>query len=68
MSEIKFEKIITVNDTSHQVLSTAVQQLLVCMEETNQKHSVHTEYFRLRLKDSEKSPFGKDLLLEWVCI
>jgi hypothetical protein len=25
------------------------------------------EYFRLRLKDSEKSPFSKDLLLEWIC-
>ena len=34
----------------------------------NDKHNVHTEYFTLRLIDSEKNPFAKDLKFEWVTL
>ncbi len=40
----------------------------MCMKETNDKHNVHTEYFTLRLIDSEKNPFAKDLKFEWVTL
>jgi hypothetical protein len=60
-----FEKIITVNDWSYEAIRHCVDKLLFSMFKENA--NLHVEYFRLRLKDSERSPFSKDLLLEWVC-
>lgn len=60
-----YEKIITINDQSYEVVSQCVERLIFFMYQQNS--NVNIEYFRLRLKDSEKSPFSKDLLLEWCC-
>ena len=60
-----YEKIITVNDQSYEYIRHFVNKLLFFIY--NENCNKHVEYFRLRLKDSEKSPFGKDLLLEWCC-
>lgn len=60
-----YEKIITINDESYEVIRHCVDKLLFFMFKDNKNPLV--EYFRLRLKDSEKSPFSKDLKLEWRC-
>jgi hypothetical protein len=65
---LKFEKILTTNDDSFENISHMTFLLFHCMKETNEKHNVRTEYFRLKLTDSEKNPFAKDLILEWATI
>lgn len=65
MQSENFEKIITVNDESYEVIRHCIDKLIFFMYKENQNKNI--EYFRLRLKDSEKSPFSKDLLLEWIC-
>lgn len=65
---IKFNKIVTLNDDSFDVIFLATQKLMYCMKETNEKQKMRTEFFNLRLKYSEKNLFGKDLVLEWYAI
>jgi hypothetical protein len=43
----------------------ATQKLLVCMQESNKKLNMHTEFLSIRLKYSDKNSFAKDLVLEW---
>lgn len=57
----RYEKIITINELNKEVITRCVNLIINCMFEK----SPHPEYFQLRLKDSEKSPFSKDLKLEW---
>jgi hypothetical protein len=61
-----FEKIITVNDESFEIIRHYIDKLLFFMYKENSNKKI--EYFILRLKDSEKSPFSKDLKLEWSCL
>lgn len=65
MDTERYEKIITINDESYDTIRYAIDKLIFFMYKENKNKNV--EYFRLRLKDSEKSPFSKDLLLEWAC-
>lgn len=58
----QYEKIITINDLEKDVIINCVKLLLNLMFE----NTPSPIYFRLRLKDSEKNPFAKDLLLEWL--
>lgn len=61
-----FQKIITLNDQSYEQIIHCVTKLLYFMFFENENKNV--EYFRLRLKDSERAPFAaKDLLMEWTC-
>ena len=64
----KYEKIITINDISNGVINKCVILLLNFMHAHNETNKKYTEYFSLRLKDSEKSPHSKDLKLEWVTL
>lgn len=66
MEQENYEKIITINDESYETIRYCVDRLIFFMFEENSNPNV--EYFSLRLKDSEKSPFSKDLLLEWSCL
>lgn len=65
---IRYEKIITLNDESFDVIWKATQTLLFFMEENNRRENVYTEFFSLRFTNSERNPFGKDLKLEWACL
>jgi hypothetical protein len=65
---VKFANIITLNDYSEKTIRYAVNTLIAHMEQTNRDYQMSTEYFSVRLKDSEKSPFAKDLLFEWASL
>ncbi len=65
---VKFEKILTLNDHSFEVLKECTLRLLFYMKETNDLNQASTEFLSLRLKDSEKNPFAKDLVIEWCAI
>lgn len=60
-----YEKILTVNEFSYETIRHCIDKLIFFMYKENKNKQV--EYFRMRLKDSEKSSFAKDLLIEWVC-
>ena len=63
----KYEKLITINEP---VMIKERQELIIkysnfllnFMFENNPKF----DYFMIRLKDSENSPFSKDLVLQWT--
>jgi hypothetical protein len=57
-----FEKVITINDYTDRA---AVLNSCLMLLDFMFNHSKIPEYFRLRLKDSERSPHAKDILLEW---
>jgi hypothetical protein len=58
-----FEKTLTINDFNEkEIIINMTNVLLNFMFE----HSPFPEYFMLRLKDSEKNPFSKDLSLKWA--
>ena len=58
---IKYEKIITINDESELSMNKCVNILLHLMY----SQTPETAYFKLRLTDSQKCPFSKDLILNW---
>lgn len=62
----KFEKIITLNSYTHVEIRNNILRLLYFMEDHNEKYNVTTQYLRIKLTDSEKNPFAKDLILEWA--
>jgi hypothetical protein len=64
----KFEKILTLNDYHYDVLLECTFLLFKHMKEKNSKDKCNTEFLSLRLKDSEKNPFAKDLVLEWAVL
>lgn len=64
----KFEKIITLNSYTHVEIRNNIMKLLYFMENHNEKYNVTTQYLRIRLTDSEKNQFAKDLILEWSTI
>lgn len=59
---LKFEKIITINIQEQATIAHAVLQLINFMYQT----SKFPEYFHIKLTDSEKNPFAKDLIIEWA--
>jgi len=65
---LKFEKILTINRYDFDFILESMQRLFVCMKETNTIHSCYTEFFSFRLKDSEKIPFAKDMILHWASV
>jgi hypothetical protein len=65
---VKYEKIITLNDTSFDIICKTTKTLLCFMEENNSKEGMYTEFFCLRFTDSERNNFGKDLKLQWACL
>ena len=63
----KYEKLITINEPvmikeRQELIFKCSNLLLNFMFENNQKF----DYFMIRLKDSENSPFSKDLVLQWT--
>ena len=65
---VKYEKIITLNDHSFEMIKRNSMILMYFMEEKNREDRTFTEFFQLRLKDSEKNQFAKDLVLEWAVL
>jgi hypothetical protein len=65
---IKYEKIITLNDYSFDMIEYFTKILMNFMHEKNKNDGTFTKFFLLRLKDSENSPFAKDLVLEWAVL
>ena len=57
----KYQKIITVIELEKETICSSINMLMDFMF----KKTPYPQYFQLRLKDSEKCPFAKDLLLEW---
>jgi hypothetical protein len=62
----QFEQIITINECvfveqNRETIRRSVDMLMAYMFD----HTKAPPYFRLRLKDSEKTRGAKDLLLEW---
>ena len=68
MKTLEFEKSITLNDYEVDTVIKNVNRLLFCMRESNYQNQAHTEYFRLRLKDSEIGINAKELVLEWAAV
>lgn len=56
-----YQKTLTINETEKKVIIHCSRLLFDFMFDK----TPYPIYFRLRLKDSEKNPFAKDLLLEW---
>lgn len=68
----RYEKIITISqcecqiDKYNQILIESALKLMIFMFNDAKLKNEFVEYFKLRLKDSEKSVNCKDLHLEWV--
>jgi hypothetical protein len=63
---IQYEKIITVNDQSFNIIHQMMQRLLFFINDKCQKDAETLEYFQCNLTDSERSPFSKDLKIKWA--
>lgn len=64
----KYEKTLILNQHDFHSIELCVHLLLKYMKETNEKNGENTEFFLLRLKDSEKAINAKELTLEWASI
>lgn len=61
----RYEKIITVNDLSKTTISKAVDLLVDFIFSNSENNNECIEFFRLRMRDSEKVMNAKDLHMEW---
>ena len=63
---IKYEKIITINHDSIDIVINCMNMLLRFIEEKCKKDNERLEYFQCNLTDSEKNQFAKDLKIKWA--
>ena len=68
IKQIQFEKKLILNDCSDETICRATLLLFQYMKDVNEKEKLHTEFFLLRLKDSEIHIMAKELTLEWSSI